>query len=653
MLDFDSVNARKDFHKKYRLRKTLKSETTRGYHYFYSLPEGETLSNMDLSDNVELKTEKSLITLPPSIHIKSGKPYIWLRGDPIKNGLKDIKPLPKNILKLIKKIQNKSNQYGVTSKAACAANLLDPNRILAGIPEGERNNTLFRYACSMMARNYQRKDVEAIILVAASNAKPQFPKKEALEAVKSAFSYSSSTEVSKLIKELNEKHAVIMVGGKCRILNEVYDPVLKRPDINFSPLVDFKNRYSNRKSLDQNGKEVLISKLWLDSPERREYKGIIFEPKGDVSGYYNLWRGFVFEPKEGHWGVFKRHIKMIIADEDEKLAKWILAWMARILQDPGGERPGTALVLKGGQGIGKGVFSNQFGKLFGNHFLHVSNKQQITGRFNHHLKDALLVFGDEVTWGGLKQEVNILKAMITEDTNLCEPKGENIFTVKNRINLIVASNSEWPVQAELSERRFCVLNVSEKEKQNTVYFEKIINQMENGGYEAMLYDLLNMDISKINLRELPKTQGLLEQKILSMGSVERYWYEKLTDGTTLSSQHTDKKYTYLAQYATVELLDTYRENWCTDVLTSILYADYKLFIETLNLRNIVILNHFARKLRELCPEIGARKRINVYDGYSTCGSSIPKRANVLPIPHLNICRKLFQDKLGMKIDWEL
>ena len=49
------------------------------------------------------------------------------------------------------------------------------------------------------------------------------------------------------VEELNQIHAVIMIGGTCRILNEFTDPTWNRPEINFSTVNDFYNRYSNRK----------------------------------------------------------------------------------------------------------------------------------------------------------------------------------------------------------------------------------------------------------------------------------------------------------------------------------------------------------------------------------------------------------------------
>ena len=69
---------------------------------------------------------------------------------------------------------------------------------------------------------------------------------------------------------------------------------------------------------------------------------------------------------------------------------YVLAWLARAVQDPGGDKPGVALVLKGGKGIGKGVFVNYYGAIFGEAFLPIADSESFTGRFNMHLSKSLV-----------------------------------------------------------------------------------------------------------------------------------------------------------------------------------------------------------------------------------------------------------------------
>lgn len=55
--------------------------------------------------------------------------------------------------------------------------------------------------------------------------------------------------------------------------------------------------------------------------------------------------------------------------------------------------------------------------------------------------------------------------------------------------------------------------------------------MNNGGREALLYHLLyEVDLSKVNLRVVPKTAALLDQQIESMDTEQAWWLETLLTG---------------------------------------------------------------------------------------------------------------------------
>jgi Family of unknown function (DUF5906) len=299
-----------------------------------------------------------------------------------------------------------------------------------------------------------------------------------------------------IVADFNKKHAGIMVGGKFRVLNETIDPITGQPEITLSSVYDFSNLYSNKRV---GGDGPPYAAIWLDSPKRRQYSGFVFSPGGDVPGYYNLFKGLAVEPKEGDCSLFKAHILNVICGGDHEIYKWVMAWMADLVQNIGGERPGTAIVLRGKQGTGKGCFATQLGAIFGSHFLQITQHAQLTGRFNIHLKSALLVYCDEAIWGGYRKDAGILKGLITEERLVVEPKGVDLYQVENHMRFIIATNSDWAVPAGLEERRFLVLDVSDEHQQDHTYFKAIFEQMDNGGREALLYELMNLNISGVNL----------------------------------------------------------------------------------------------------------------------------------------------------------
>lgn len=210
----------------------------------------------------------------------------------------------------------------------------------------------------------------------------------------------------------------------------------------FSTYNDFCLRYSNRLIPNPNAgtkgqpKYISIASDWMKSPDRRQYEKIVFSPGKSVNGCYNLLKGFAIEPKKGDWHLFRNHIFEIISDGKKYINDWVLTWMSRLCQDPGGERPKTALVLRGDQGVGKGIFLSNFGRIFGNHFLQINNSQQLTSRFNSHLRDVLFLFVDEGFWAGDKAGEGVLKGIVTEDFLTIEGKEKICF-----YNIII---STWP-----------------------------------------------------------------------------------------------------------------------------------------------------------------------------------------------------------------
>jgi hypothetical protein len=68
----------------------------------------------------------------------------------------------------------------------------------------------------------------------------------------------------------------------------------------------------------------------------------------------------------------------------------------------------------------------------------------------------------------------------------------------------------------MDERRFCVLDVDPGHQYDRVYFATLARELETGGRAALLYDLLHHSLADLDLREVPYTEALREQKVLSL-----------------------------------------------------------------------------------------------------------------------------------------
>lgn len=339
------------------------------------------------------------------------------------------------------------------------------------------------------------------------------------------------------LRKLNDEYAVVMVGGKTRVLTETSEreeeSQICRSRVDFMTFQDFEHYHRNKfvELLGANGKtnKVSVGGWWLSHPARREYRSVTFVPGTALDSEYNLWRGFAVEARPGDCSLYLQHVKENICGNRQDIYDYVIGWMAMAVQHPA--QPGhTAIVLRGKEGTGKGVFANTFGSLWGRHYLTVKDSGHLFGNFNQHLADCVVLFCDEAFWAGNKKHEGALKSMITEREMVIEGKGLNATTGRNYLHLIMSSNEDWVVPAGPESRRFLVLDVSSAKMQDEGYFGAIERQMANGGRQALLHYLLTTNLSSFKVRSVPKTRALLEQKLHSMPPEQEWWHGKLFDG---------------------------------------------------------------------------------------------------------------------------
>lgn len=345
--------------------------------------------------------------------------------------------------------------------------------------------------------------------------------------------------INPALRELNERHAVISnIGGKCRVVEEVLDRVLGRTRLTRQSFEDFRNRYMHRGVVvgtDDKGRAITVpmGAWWLKQESRRQFDTIVFSPGGEVPGSYNLWRGFAFSslPGDRH-EQYLQHIKDNICSGNEEYYRYLIGWMARAVQHP--DSPGqVAVVMRGRMGTGKGAFWKHFGALWGRHYMQVTDPKHLVGSFNAHLRDCVVLFADEAFYAGDKKHESILKAIITEDQVVVEAKGVDAESSPNYLHVGMSSNQAWVIPAGMDERRYFVLDVNDTKRQDFAYFKRLQGAMDDGGYENLLHFLLTYDLDGFNVRDMPKTEALQEQKLYSLSPEEEWWYEKLVNGQLL------------------------------------------------------------------------------------------------------------------------
>lgn len=422
-----------------------------------------------------------------------------------------------------------------------------------------------------------------------------------------------SPETDDLITEMNMLYAVIMVNGNFRVLkipkpHEEYD--LQKES-------DFRSWCKNKKIF--NGKsQVQVADYWLHHPDRRAYKGIKFYPGTISDDYYNSWHGLKYQSIQGDCSLYLGHIAENIAGGNDEIYNYIICWMASIIQRPDSKLE-TALVLRGREGTGKGVFAHEFGYLFGKHYCYVAQNRHLLGHFNSQLEDKVIIFADEAFYAGDKVSENILKSIISEKTMMVEQKFFNPRQASNFLNLIIASNNQWVVPAGLDARRFVVLDIGDAHMQDAPYFKAIKNQMEQGGREALVDYLMSVDISDFDHRQIPRTNALVENKLSSLNGFQKFWFEAMMQGRILKTH----------------------DSWTDEVLVDDLYDEVVAYEKNIGLKYRTTKIQMGQELNRLCPDVERKRK-----------SQGSRRIYYYRIPRLNDCREAFELKTRMKIEWD-
>jgi hypothetical protein len=255
------------------------------------------------------------------------------------------------------------------------------------------------------------------------------------------------------------------------------------------------------------------------------------------------------------------HIRKVICGQNDEHAEYLFDWIARTFQQP--NQPGeVAIVLRGSKGAGKGVLCSWLVRAWGQHGIHITNAKHLVGNFNAHLRDCVMLFCDEAFYAGDRQHESVLKGLITEATLPIEGKHQNVVQIMNMLHIVMSSNSDWVVPVSTHERRFFILDVLANRIGDRQYFARIAEQMDNGGLAAMIYDMLHRDIAGFEVRNVPTTSALADQKKHSLDSLDRWWLTVLDRGFVWVSRHGASVFLGWHEFYTTELLHRSYLQWC-------------------------------------------------------------------------------------------
>ncbi len=378
----------------------------------------------------------------------------------------------------------------------------------------------------------------------------------------------------------SDSHFVSRAGNSVLVFDE-REPNILPSGMTFE---NFKNFHSNKLVGGKNA-----AGEWLKSAGRRTYDRLVFDPSGrSAPTDYNAWRGLAVDPKPGRIKRILRHIFEVWCDRDLAQFKYVLRWMALLVQRPW-VKPEVALVLRSKEGTGKNIIVQALLDVFGPHGFITAQKDQVAGRFNGHLFDKVLVVLDEAFFAGDPAAVAAAKALITNPQIGYEPKGKDAFSARNYAHVVVMTNNAWAVPAGEDARRWAVLDVSGVRAGDLAYFRALAREIKNGGVEALLHFLMRVSLRGFNPRAVPNSHALHAQRMQTLSHtdpVAAWWLEVLIDGE------------FPLKHGSVD--------WDTEISSGEMQESY--LIASARARQPPTFPVAARRLRRLVP-VGALSRV--------------------------------------------
>lgn len=239
-------------------------------------------------------------------------------------------------------------------------------------------------------------------------------------------------------------------------------------------------------SFDKWGTKVGMDEIYNALLEVQHYSSIIFRPnplsnKNELIGPYaiNRWNSWAPVPVPSDELDLTKcqpmldHMKEVICSGDLGLYEYEKQYWASVFQ---GEHLKVATILYSkSQGVGKNLFTDYLSAIFGEHST-VATLDQFAGRFNEQYADKSLIVIDELSQKSPSDKGSTLaklKRFITANKMSYEPKGQTIFTSDNMAHLVFTTNWTGNIQIEDTDRRYNLIECSDKYVGNEAYFNEL------------------------------------------------------------------------------------------------------------------------------------------------------------------------------------
>lgn len=342
-------------------------------------------------------------------------------------------------------------------------------------------------------------------------------------------------------------YALIRDGGRARIAYCTLD-ALGNPRFEVGKVAAFKEALESMpKHIDgMTNKAVPLGNAWYEASGIHDvFYGVTYRPDParviyqHNRRYLNTYTEPTAVPLQNDPLVlpFLQHLHAYLCSSNDVVYEWVLRWFAHIFQKPG-EKPGTAVIFKGGIGMGKSKFMEAIGALLESNYVSVHGAGALTEDFNSSLSSRLLINADEAMERG-KKKASRYRALVTSPTFNSTGKGKDTIVLPCYARVCGSTNEDAFTDTGDGERRTCmpdvlddasVVGVENSEKRFAA-MEPLYAAVSTPGFkEALLHHLrhvVDINVPSFDVKRPPTTKT--HRATVSAGNVVAQWWDECKD----------------------------------------------------------------------------------------------------------------------------
>ena len=329
--------------------------------------------------------------------------------------------------------------------------------------------------------------------------------------------------------------------------------------------VQLKHRYNHIRVYDKDNQFIDNWLKNIQDTNMRVYIKFDLHPNESTcpADVYNLWEPFTYSNVSGDYISDSEalgkilHLIKVLANHEEQSEKFLLDWIAQIIQYP--HIKSVVPVIQSDEGAGKNTLIDILKELLGKSKVWdcTSPEEHIFGRFNDKMRDAFLINLNEANSSNFKGIMGRVKGMITEDTYDLRAMQQGAITLPSFHRFILMTNADYPIPTSEKDRRFGIIKASNELIGNDDFFDDMRkNVITNQNAMRTFWDFLKArNVSaKMTKHDLPDTEYHRELKRANAHPVIQ-WVEHIT----IESKSSDTEMIMNAH----QTWDSYR-CFCTD-----------------------------------------------------------------------------------------